>query len=348
MGSTVAKKKEARDKRKRLGEFYKHIATREEKLKDIVRNINTTDENRNLINSILSMTSYKLAKFSAKQNDKGEVSINETMVEQVLDVTLKAANTEATPRISYATKSTYRAMGLGMNLGGERNIVNLNTRTKDKEGGASEKQNTIELKNKPSERSHVDEATEEPRITTNRTGLERTKKPKSPKVTLLETSNSFSLLDEEGNVLEEIKGGQAVVMQEIEKLNNLNDGWIKKQERTLNAKYNQEVSQDQRFEAKRYVLDKLVPLESVFSSWSRSQIEFFRHLCSLYNFGEGYLMASRNRNHRNDQEDAANIESEDSMEEVCSETDATAVFMKNDEPHMDTTMYSVGASMPVD
>ncbi|KAI3684047.1 hypothetical protein L1987_84570 [Smallanthus sonchifolius] len=313
---TVAKKKEARDKRKRLGEFYKHIATREEKLKDIVRNINTTDENRNLINSILSMTSYKLAKSLLNKMIRG--------------------------------RSTYRAMGLGMNLGGERNIVNLNTRTKDKEGGASEKQNTIELKNKPSERSHVDEATEEPRITTNRTGLERTKKPKSPKVTLLETSNSFSLLDEEGNVLEEIKGGQDVVMQEIEKLNNLNDGWIKKQERTLNAKYNQEVSQDQRFEAKRYVLDKLVPLESVFSSWSRSQIEFFRHLCSLYNFGEGYLMASRNRNHRNDQEDAANIESEDSMEEVCSETDATAVFMKNDEPHMDTTMYSVGASMPVD
>ncbi|KAI3727419.1 hypothetical protein L1987_67233 [Smallanthus sonchifolius] len=75
----------------------------------------------------------------------------------------------------------------------------------------------------------------------------------------------------------------------------VNGNWQRKQERVLNTIFRNSLTQDQRFEAKRFVLDKLVPLDSSLSEWSTQLLEYFRHLCSIYEFGDGYLAASRDR-----------------------------------------------------
>ncbi|KAI3808235.1 hypothetical protein L1987_24184 [Smallanthus sonchifolius] len=86
----------------------------------------------------------------------------------------------------------------------------------------------------------------------------------------------------------------------------------------------------QRYEVKKYVLDRLVPLEMVLSRWPIVQLEYFRGLCSLYNFGEGFLAVSSDnflgagKNRNNSQ-----IQNED-VEEVESKTGGTAEFMKED------------------
>ncbi|KAI3797118.1 hypothetical protein L1987_39811 [Smallanthus sonchifolius] len=155
-------------------------------------------------------------------------------------------------------------------------------------------------------------------------------KPKKQVFSVVETNNRFSLLDEEGNILG--NHGDETVNMDIEEgiPNSLNDGWVKKQERILNTRFNTRLSQEQRFEAKKYVIDKLVPLQPILSGWPKTLREYFRSLCNLYNFGEGYLAAAYETEYIEDQEIHNMHGAEESMEEVFSETDATAKFMTSD------------------
>ncbi|KAI3775644.1 hypothetical protein L1987_50226 [Smallanthus sonchifolius] len=155
---------------------------------------------------------------------------------------------------------------------------------------------------------------------------------KKPGISLLETTNRYALLDEEGIELGDIQGG-------MEKDNNSGDipkelhtGWIRKQERILNARYVKDLTQDQRFEAKRYILDRLIPLDSTLSSWPKLLVEYFRHLSSLFSFGDGYLAAVRFRAYGNAPDDDDGSHTDSLMEDVESETDGHAVFMKSDGP----------------
>ncbi|KAI3816858.1 hypothetical protein L1987_10641 [Smallanthus sonchifolius] len=60
--------------------------------------------------------------------------------------------------------------------------------------------------------------------------------------------------------------------------------------------------------------------------------EYFRHLSSLYNFGDGYLAAVRFRTYGSATEEDNGSHTDSHMEDVESETDGNAVFMKSDGP----------------
>ncbi|KAI3682281.1 hypothetical protein L1987_82153 [Smallanthus sonchifolius] len=117
-------------------------------------------------------------------------------------------------------------------------------------------------------------------------------KPRNSSTSVVETANRFILLDEEGKELDE---EATVGVQESNKEgidSNMNAGWIKKQERILNTQYNELVNQSQRFEAKKYVQERIVPLSNILSNWSTRQKEYFRLLCNLHDFGDGYRAAA--------------------------------------------------------
>ncbi|KAI3756888.1 hypothetical protein L1987_56712 [Smallanthus sonchifolius] len=69
-------------------------------------------------------------------------------------------------------------------------------------------------------------------------------------IQLVETSNRFLLLDEDGNEMVSYIEGREIRDQYVHQPEERNAGWIKKQERTLNKDYSSQVNQDQRFEAK--------------------------------------------------------------------------------------------------
>ncbi|KAI3743666.1 hypothetical protein L1987_56728 [Smallanthus sonchifolius] len=151
-------------------------------------------------------------------------------------------------------------------------------------------------------------------------------------IQMVETSNRFLLLDEDGNEMENNIEGIEGKDQKVHQPEERNAGWIKKQERTLNKDYSSIVNQDQRFEAKRYVLDKLIPLESVLSGWSKAQVQYFRHLCCIYEFGQGYLAVNRDKDNGIETNDIDIANEVENKEEVESETDATAMLMTDDGP----------------
>ncbi|KAI3811867.1 hypothetical protein L1987_16563 [Smallanthus sonchifolius] len=151
-------------------------------------------------------------------------------------------------------------------------------------------------------------------------------------IQMVETSNRFMLLDVDGNEMENNIEGMEGKDQKVHQPEERNAGWIKKQERTLNKDYSSLVNQDQRFEAKRYVLDKLIPLESVLSGWSKAQVQYFRHLCCIYEFGQGYLAVNRDKDNGIETNDIDIANEVENMEEVESETDATAMLMTYDGP----------------
>ncbi|KAI3809587.1 hypothetical protein L1987_19182 [Smallanthus sonchifolius] len=108
------------------------------------------------------------------------------------------------------------------------------------------------------------------------------------------------------------------------------DGHVQSDRGRCMCKLIGQVNQEQRFEEKRYVLDKLVPLESVLTGWPKPQIQYFRQLCCVYNFGLGYLAI--NRESGNDLSDIDMRMDADNVEEAESETDGAAVMMKSDSP----------------
>ncbi|KAI3727422.1 hypothetical protein L1987_67236 [Smallanthus sonchifolius] len=155
------------------------------------------------------------------------------------------------------------------------------------------------------------------------------------KISIMETQNRFSLLDDAGNEIMDTQGEFEEDDTKDNMQTEMNMGWIKKQERTLNSSYFNDVSQDQRYEAKRYILDRLIPLDSTFTSWPKRLTSYFCQLCSLYGFDARYRAASRFKVHGIETRAEDESGSRDStMEEVDSETDGNAQFMKTDGPEV--------------
>ncbi|KAI3754131.1 hypothetical protein L1987_53909 [Smallanthus sonchifolius] len=109
-----------------------------------------------------------------------------------------------------------------------------------------------------------------------------------------------------------------------------NARWARKQERNLNISYSQSLNQDQRIEAKRYVIQKQLPDPEILGVWPKQQLNYFKQLCHLYEYGEGFRWASYVREEELDSDDANAAIHSQHCEEVDSESDATATFMKDD------------------
>ncbi|KAI3800252.1 hypothetical protein L1987_28339 [Smallanthus sonchifolius] len=409
----------------RTDSLYAELVAKEARLKDIAININKTNKNATLLNSILRMKSCNLRKFSAKVNDHGIVTIDENMVQSEVNQVEHSPIQDEIPNSSYANifsrknkplneekiqfyppmvnseelaeavkrkvnqdtpnttihegsglqddagftvvrrvKNNNKKNGLGSgnnhmsnNIQGgrmryntdsrtnsngrtgnaglvnlyERNIVN-NQNMEEVTGNSGVRRENGNLgstsgnkTNPPIPRLH-DQRNMGARAEASGKGINAA----NQKYRVVETINRFSLLDTDGNELENVIEGMEAITNQTNKPCNSNDGWIKKQERILNTKYSKDIIQEQRFEEKRYVIDQLVPLESVLSGWSSPQLQYFRHLCSIHNFGLGYVATNREADEaRSDVDmgmDAENIE------EVESETEGAAMMMKDDGP----------------
>ncbi|KAI3830320.1 hypothetical protein L1987_04458 [Smallanthus sonchifolius] len=233
----------------RMDSLKKAIAIKEARLEEIALNINATDANCALRNSILKMKGSKLAKNIVKPKVHG---VHNDIVGQHRDNVHQDGN----GRVSNIGKNT----SIEEKVDGDKNTArgdHTNTRTKQR-------------------------------------------------VNIVETSNSFQLLDEEGNMINEDSMGDNNNLSKVNQYNEGNGNWQRKQERVLNTRFRNSLIQDQRFEAKRYVIDKLVPLDSSLSEWSPNLLEYFRQLCSIYEFGDGYLAAARDRTQDMDCEENAN------------------------------------------
>ncbi|KAI3684036.1 hypothetical protein L1987_84558 [Smallanthus sonchifolius] len=393
----------------RMDNLFEDLMARRVKLKEIASNINTTDENKMLVNSLLAMKSYKVLKFSAKKNEAGQVTIDENMVEVDKGPDTHIATHIEGPQSTYAnmlteeivtennskevnhnmqnarlnqpkppdndgfTTVTRRKGTGGMNNkprgplaqnkytqvhegrsghqrnnaepGGiiyERNIVNRPTRSEPPVSGIKNNQESKqESINQPRHNNpqgiskKINGGTpNKPRVHTN--------EEKEPTIELIETSNRFCLLDNDGNELPSI---QERMYQQTSA--NTNERWRMKQERLINIKYMQLVTKEQRYEVKRYIIDRLVPLDSSLSEWSKPMIEYFRHLCSIYEFGAGNLAATHERMNMIDTSSNDHENVEMLIEEVESEEDGTAEMMKSDSPSTPNTSRNKEEGMEV-
>ncbi|KAI3797227.1 hypothetical protein L1987_32482 [Smallanthus sonchifolius] len=150
-------------------------------------------------------------------------------------------------------------------------------------------------------------------------------------IRIVGTKNRFLVLNNDGDDIDGDRITQDRDVQVHSELETGNEGWRRRQERTLNMRFRDRVTQEQRFEAKRLIIDRLVPLESSISDWTPSTLEYFRHMCTIFNFGEGLQAVARDR--FSDQENPA-MELDQNDEEVFSETDGTADLMKTDAPEV--------------
>ncbi|KAI3714445.1 hypothetical protein L1987_73047 [Smallanthus sonchifolius] len=92
--------------RRKADNLLEEIRAKEKKLEEIAKNINATEENTTLINSILGMTTSKITKFSAHVNKEGRVTIDENMIENSDGGNGVNNTTLATPQLSYANMVT--------------------------------------------------------------------------------------------------------------------------------------------------------------------------------------------------------------------------------------------------
>ncbi|KAI3684042.1 hypothetical protein L1987_84565 [Smallanthus sonchifolius] len=300
MGQTISKIKTQKEEPKkshmsRLNSLFEELEAKKEKLKEIVANINTTDENKVLVNSILGMKSFKVLKFSAKLNEDGKVTIDENMIEVDQDPNIGMSISTDVPQPTYAS----RLSGQTSTLHDEKiqyypPMVNSSDHRKPKEQNPPEKE---------------------------------------PYIKMVETSNRFVLLDRERKELHDTE--EAMDTSSIGQCSTYKQGnerWAKKQERVINTKYANLINQD-----KRYIIDRLVPLESTLSEWSRPMLEYFRPLCSIYEFGEGSLAVTYEKIGMLDPLNSGEINNEIAMDEVESEVDGTAGMMRSDAPPYSTT-----------
>ncbi|KAI3787675.1 hypothetical protein L1987_42305 [Smallanthus sonchifolius] len=300
-------------RRKIIGEFYKEAMEKEDNLMESVTSIIATPGNSSskLLNSIKNMKSCKLSKFSAKGMDLEKEKGEEKGKEKINQ---EGANTTTNVNMGYLPRKQQRheqgnVTRKKTGLEQERNVEKHQGRTVI----GTKKQNGIK-----------------------------------PNFSVVETANRFCLLDEDGTEIMDTTETLEVGTNEGVIPEDLNAGWIKTQESNLDAKYNNQVTPMQRIEAKKYVLDKLVPLTTVLSTWSILHLEYFRCLCSLHNFGAGYLAVSGdsflgvgrsvNPPPPNQNED---------VEEVESETDGTAEFMTEDIPRSPSTNMDAISLEPI-
>ncbi|KAI3820197.1 hypothetical protein L1987_14056 [Smallanthus sonchifolius] len=331
-------------KRKIIGEFYKEAAKREDNLMGSVANIisKSGNDTSKFLNSIKNMNSCKLSKFSAKVNDSGEVCIDESMIEnEAQEVTAARSEKKRLKKKSKRLK--------GKDMAGQRIEIILQNLRLRKGGGRPHDHGegyrnygmNRQVQQDHSKRIVKDMEKEKGRKITTRgkntkTNMERTvtgttkKNLKKPTISVVETTNRYSLLDEDGIEIMDTNETPVGITNEDVIPEELNSEWIKTQESNLDVKYNKQVTTKQRIEAKKYVIDKLVPLRTVLSTWSIFHLEYFRCLCSLYKFGAGYLAVlgdsflgvGRSIDHSPGQNE--------DVEEVESERDGTAEFMTED------------------
>ncbi|KAI3800248.1 hypothetical protein L1987_28334 [Smallanthus sonchifolius] len=109
VGQTKSKHPRSTEKTKKIlmskmDSLFEELETKKKKLKEIAANINTTDENKVLVNSILGMKSFKVLKFSTKMAQDGKVTIDENMIELDQDPDLNTASPKAIPQATYASR----------------------------------------------------------------------------------------------------------------------------------------------------------------------------------------------------------------------------------------------------
>ncbi|KAI3724766.1 hypothetical protein L1987_64531 [Smallanthus sonchifolius] len=401
----------------------KEIATKEARLEEIASNINATDTNSALRNSILKMKGIKLVKFSAKLNADGVACTDENMIEAEREPSMEKPNKNNGPHSSYAemlsgikqggseekiqfyqplvnsdgakvvvidpkyiiqAKEEYKNILYGYFIGSEptlqfvrmkgnngfngngqhmhnRNVNNArvfghsknrtqgnNYRERHPRPISTYERNIVNPKHQgmiPDKDGQQDDN----KISggdvktcgnslsssigvqadgdTGTVPSEKQKPGQTAQVHVIETRNSFELLDAEGNIMTDDAMVKNTVNSGGNQSQEVNGNRQRKQERVLNTRFHNSLTQDQIFEAKMFVLDKLVPLYSSLSDWSTQLLEYFRHLCSIYEFGDGYLVASRDRIRSMGREETVY---EEDIEDVDSETDGTATMMKLD------------------
>ncbi|KAI3677373.1 hypothetical protein L1987_86999 [Smallanthus sonchifolius] len=210
-----------------------------------------------------------------------------------------------------------------------RNIVN-NQRAQENQGNTKHPGDREEM-DKPDQKGQNSMGTNGTRSKVDellKTG-DRGNRKEAKKVRLVETRNRFVLLNEEGEDIEGDNTTHDKPTNMNEEPDKSNDAWKRKQERIVNAKFRTHTTQEERFEAKRYILDGLVPLDSTVSEWSVHIIDYFRQLCSVFDFGEGLQAVSRERLNS---WKTHGMEMDNDEEEVDSEVDGTADLMKTDGP----------------
>ncbi|KAI3773239.1 hypothetical protein L1987_47763 [Smallanthus sonchifolius] len=374
MGQTISKINKQKEEPKkshisRLNSLFEELEVKKEKLKEIVANINTTDENKVLVNSILGMKSFKVLKFSAKLNEDGKVTIDENMIEVDWDPDIRMSIPTDVPQPTYASRLSgqtstlhdekiqyYPPMNNHQQMHGgrsghrrdnngtngiiqDRNIVNRTPvyaapPALDEEIGHHPNPNKTYTAKPPNSQGNSTLN----KVIDHRKPKEQNPPEKEPDIKMVETSNRFVLLDREGKELHDIE--EAMDSSSIGQSSTYKQGnerWAKKQERVINTKYANLINQDKRYEVKRYIIDRLVPLESTLSEWSRPMLEYFRHLCSIYEFGEGSLAVTYEKISMLDPLNSGEINNEIAMNEVESEDDGTAGMMRSDAPPYSTT-----------
>ncbi|KAI3756895.1 hypothetical protein L1987_56721 [Smallanthus sonchifolius] len=91
-----------KSRKNRMDILKKEIATKDARLEEIASNINATDTNSALRNSILKMKGSKLVKFSAKLNADGVACIDENMIEAEREPSMEQPSKNNGPHSSYA------------------------------------------------------------------------------------------------------------------------------------------------------------------------------------------------------------------------------------------------------
>ncbi|KAI3741002.1 hypothetical protein L1987_58666 [Smallanthus sonchifolius] len=328
------------------------IREKEERLLEIAKSINTTSENSKLITSIMGLTRSRITRFSAKVNEDGHVLIDEDMIENGMEGDDPRLGKSTFGQASYANKVTGQKDNPGEDLNAGRGTTESrkHVQTQRPNHQTEMRHRNVTIGGKPMdtlESSRINEH-KKPTIASpgnqeekgrqgpikqsgtmgnvSATGMQRNG---HPNVTVTETSNRFMLLDEDGNDLNRDMGTASTDSREDISLVESNSRWARKQERNLNISYNQSLNQDQRIEAKRYILQRQIPDPEVLDVWPKQQLNYFKQLCHLYEYGEGFRWASYVREEELESDDA-NEGTSQHCEEVDSESDATATFMKED------------------
>ncbi|KAI3783233.1 hypothetical protein L1987_42309 [Smallanthus sonchifolius] len=275
-------------RRKIIGEFYKEAMEKEDNLMGSITNIISKSGNNSskLLNSIKNMKSCKLSKFSAK--------------------------------LQYGNKGRNVEKEKGK---GKINQQSINANHIDILEHSSRKQNQQEQGNTSSKTAVLGKGRNVEENSGRTVIGEKKQNSNKPIVSMEETANRFCLLDEDGVEIIDTTDNPVVGPNEDVIPEDFNAEWIKTQESNLDAKYNKQITPKQRIEAKKYVIDKLVPLTTVLSSWSILHLD------------------------RKERQPPLN-QNED-VEEVESETDGTAEFMTEDIPRPPSTNMNATSLEPI-